>query len=40
MRSSEIVGIDPSEGFLIYARKNAKSDRLRFEVEQLLVSQS
>jgi ubiquinone/menaquinone biosynthesis C-methylase UbiE len=32
MRSSEIVGIDPSEGFLIYARKNAKSDRLRFEV--------
>jgi ubiquinone/menaquinone biosynthesis C-methylase UbiE len=31
-RSSEIVGIDPSEGFLAYARKNAKSSRLRFEV--------
>jgi ubiquinone/menaquinone biosynthesis C-methylase UbiE len=32
MKSSEIVGIDPSEGFLVYARKNAKSSRLRFEV--------
>lgn len=32
MRSSGIVGIDPSEGFLIYAKKNAKSGRLRFEV--------
>lgn len=32
MKSSAIVGIDPSEGFLIYAKKNAKSGRLRFEV--------
>ena len=30
-RSSEIVGIDPSEGFLLYAKKNATSGRLRFE---------
>jgi ubiquinone/menaquinone biosynthesis C-methylase UbiE len=32
MTSSEIVGIDPSDGFLTYAKKNAKSSRLRFEV--------
>lgn len=32
MPSSEVVGIDPSSGFLAYAKKNAKSDRLRFEV--------
>jgi ubiquinone/menaquinone biosynthesis C-methylase UbiE len=32
MRSSEIVGIDPSEGFLVYAKKNAMSSRPRFEV--------
>ena len=32
MTSSEIVGIDPSNGFLAYAKKNAKSERLRFEV--------
>jgi ubiquinone/menaquinone biosynthesis C-methylase UbiE len=29
---SEIVGIDPSEGFISYAKKNAKSSRVRFEV--------
>lgn len=32
MPASEIVGIDPSEGFIAYARKNAKSTRARFEV--------
>jgi len=32
MTSSEIVGIDPSEGFINYAKKNAKSGRGRFEV--------
>lgn len=32
MRSSEIVGVDPSEGFIAYARKNAKSGRVHFEV--------
>ena len=32
MPASEIVGIDPSEGFIAYARKNAKSSRLRFEI--------
>ena len=32
MTSSEIVGIDPSEGFIGYAQKNAKSGRVRFEV--------
>jgi len=32
MTSSEIVGIDPSEGFISYAKKNAKSGRARFEV--------
>ena len=30
--ASEIVGIDPSEGFIAYARKNAKSPRVHFEV--------
>lgn len=30
--SGEIVGIDPSEGFVSYAKKNTKSSRLRFEV--------
>ena len=30
--ASEIVGIDPSEGFVAYARKNAKSSRVHFEV--------
>jgi SAM-dependent methyltransferase len=29
--SSEIVGIDPSEGFIAYAKKNANSNRTRFE---------
>ena len=28
----ELVGIDPSEGFIGYAKKNAKSGRSRFEV--------
>jgi ubiquinone/menaquinone biosynthesis C-methylase UbiE len=32
MPSSEIVGVDPSEGFIAYARKNAKSGRAHFEV--------
>ena len=32
MPVSEIVGIDPSEGFIAYAQKNAKSTRARFEV--------
>lgn len=32
MGSSEIVGVDPSEGFIAYARKNAQSGRVRFEV--------
>ena len=31
-KSSEIVAIDPSEGFLVYARKDAKSNRVHFEV--------
>jgi SAM-dependent methyltransferase len=30
--SSELVGIDPSEGFIAAANKNAKSTRARFEV--------
>lgn len=30
--SGEIVGIDPSEGFLSYAKTNVKSGRVRFEV--------
>jgi SAM-dependent methyltransferase len=29
--SSEIVGVDPSEGFISYAKKNAKSGRTHFE---------
>jgi ubiquinone/menaquinone biosynthesis C-methylase UbiE len=32
MPASEIVGIDPSSGFIAYAQKNAKSTRARFEV--------
>jgi SAM-dependent methyltransferase len=32
MPASEIVGIDPSEEFIAYARKNAKSTRVHFEV--------
>jgi ubiquinone/menaquinone biosynthesis C-methylase UbiE len=32
MPSSEIVGIDPSEGFISYAKKNAKSNRTHFEI--------
>src|SRR3954463_8418521 len=30
--SSEIIGIDPSEAFIAYARTRSKSDRVRFEV--------
>ena len=32
MPASEIVGIDPSPGFIAHAQKNAKSSRARFEV--------
>ncbi|MFT4100550.1 MAG: methyltransferase domain-containing protein [Burkholderiaceae bacterium] len=32
MPASEIIGVDPSEGFVAYARKNARSARSRFEV--------
>lgn len=32
MPASEIVGIDPSPGFIAYAQKNSKSPRARFEV--------
>jgi SAM-dependent methyltransferase len=32
MPGSAIVGIDPSEGFIAYARKNAKSNRVSYEV--------
>jgi len=32
MPSSEIVGIDPSEGFISYAKKNAKSGRTQFNI--------
>ena len=32
MPASEIVGVDPSEGFIAYAQKNAKSTRAHFEV--------
>jgi SAM-dependent methyltransferase len=32
MPRSEIVGIDPSEGFIAHAQKNARSPRARFEV--------
>ena len=31
-KKGEVVGIDPSEGFITYAMKNAKSERSRFEV--------
>ena len=31
-KASEIVGVDPSAGFIAYARKRANSARLRFEV--------
>jgi SAM-dependent methyltransferase len=30
--SSQIVGVDPSEGFIAFARKNAKSGRAHYEV--------
>src|SRR5215470_8000446 len=30
--SSEVVGIDPSQAFIDYARRNAKSPRVRFEI--------
>ena len=32
MPTSEIVGIDPSQAFIAYAQKNAKSTRAQFEV--------
>lgn len=32
VKSGEIVGIDPSEAFISYARKNAGAGRVRFEV--------
>jgi ubiquinone/menaquinone biosynthesis C-methylase UbiE len=32
MPASEVVGVDPSEAFIAYAQKNAKSPRVRFEV--------
>jgi SAM-dependent methyltransferase len=32
MPASEVVGIDPSEGFIAYAERNAKSARVHFEV--------
>jgi SAM-dependent methyltransferase len=32
MPASEIIGIDPSAGFIAYAQKNAKSTRARFEL--------
>ena len=32
MPLSEIVGVDPSEAFIVYAQKNAKSTRVRYEV--------
>jgi SAM-dependent methyltransferase len=32
MPASEVVGVDPSEGFIAYAQKNAKPPRVRFEV--------
>jgi SAM-dependent methyltransferase len=31
--SHEIVGVDPSEGFIAYAQKNAKSTQAHFDVE-------
>jgi ubiquinone/menaquinone biosynthesis C-methylase UbiE len=32
MPSSQIVGVDPSEGFIAYAKKNTKSGRAHYEV--------
>jgi SAM-dependent methyltransferase len=32
MTASEVFGVDPSEGFIGYARKNARSGRAHFEV--------
>lgn len=32
MPASQIVGVDPSAGFITYAQKNSKSERTRFEV--------
>ena len=32
MPASQIVGVDPSEGFIAYAQKNAKSTRVHYEV--------
>jgi ubiquinone/menaquinone biosynthesis C-methylase UbiE len=32
MPSSEVVGIDPSEGFISYAKKNSKSNRTNFQI--------
>jgi ubiquinone/menaquinone biosynthesis C-methylase UbiE len=32
MPASEIVGVDPSESFIAYAQRNAKSPRAHFEV--------
>jgi SAM-dependent methyltransferase len=32
MPASEIVGVDPSDGFIAYAQKNTRSPRVRFEV--------
>ncbi len=32
MPASEVVGVDPSEGFIAYAQKNAKSSHVHFEV--------
>src|SRR5262249_16746314 len=31
MPASEVVGIDPSTGFIAYAQKNTRSTRVRFE---------
>jgi SAM-dependent methyltransferase len=32
MPASQIVGVDPSKGFIAYAQKNAKSARVRYDV--------
>jgi SAM-dependent methyltransferase len=32
MPASEVIGVDPSEGFVAYAQRNAKSARVHFEV--------
>jgi SAM-dependent methyltransferase len=32
MPASEIVGVDPSDGFIAYAKKNSRSNRVHFEV--------